>query len=207
VCRAADLALPFRFMVDQVLRVAGVGTVVCGVVMSGRARVADAVVFGAASTRCSIRSMQRFHTQVTDCQAGDMVGISLGDAKEVKKGDVLGLASAPPMYASSLTLEVRHVGHDIKVGFRPLLVLGTTKVTARLTAVAASLDEAGKVVSGSSGTTMTARTSYLVQLALPHAMPVEQFASFPRLGRCILMDGNSSIVAIGKVVAGTRAPR
>jgi translation elongation factor EF-Tu-like GTPase len=64
----------------QVMTIKGGGTVACGVVIAGTARVGNVVVWGGASRphcRAVIRSIEHFHKPAETCKAGDMVGVAL----------------------------------------------------------------------------------------------------------------------------------
>lgn len=209
ISRAEQLPRPFRVMVDESLKIKGVGHVVCGVVTSGSAKIGDDVVWGGDGRphcRASIKSIENFHKPSPGCKAGDMVGLALRYAANCDeypaKGDVLGAAFAPPAYGNVLDLEITvtaKVGKEgLKSGCRPVLVLGTSRVTGVVTAIAAEMSRDGKAVTQENPTQMMSGKIYLIQLNLAHAVPAEPASQHARLSRVIMMIG-STAVAIGRV--------
>jgi len=211
ISREEQLPLPFRVMVDEVLKIRGVGPVVCGVVTSGTAKVGDEVVWdGEGSRRATIKSIEHFHKPAARCGAGDMVGLALSYAAglsedgRVVKGDVLGAPLAPPSYGDVLDLEVQVFGAKrakaIAEGWRPVVVLGTCRVPAVLVRIAGQLTHGNAIVVDDGKVTMKSGNRYLIQLSLARAIPAEPFAAHARYSRAILMEG-SVTAAAGRVKA------
>ena len=206
ISRTEQLALPFRLMVDGVIKSTGRSCIVCGVVTYGTVAIGEKVLWGPNGEQAKVKTVEKFYQNSPKCDAGDMVGLQLMFEKTVelkfriKKGDVVGSVLDPPTYADSVDVQVRHIGRDTKVGFRPTLVLGTNKVESKLTAIAGEINNQGKVI-GTGISQMVAGKSYLIQLSLPRAVAVENFERFKRHGRCILMamDGSAMVLSIGVV--------
>ena len=209
ISRVEQLPLPFRLMVDEVLNIRGVGPVACGVVTAGTAKVGDHVVWGGETRphlRATIKSIQHFHKPSDTCKAGDMVGVSLRyqhgtDRDPVTKGDVLGSAAAPPLYGDSIDAQVTMTGKvELKVGSKPVMVVGTCRVVATIAHIAAIVEPHGKAIEVDQPSTMTLRHTYMVRLELARPVPAETYAPHARFARLILMTGNVT-AGLGRVHA------
>ena len=107
------------------------------------------------------------------------------------------------MYGSVLTVEMTYIASKpMARGANLSLVMGTARATAKLTVIAAEVERGtGAVLAEHPAETAKGRT-FLVKLTLPAPIAAEEFARFPRHGRCIVMGtNNGAVVGSGKVRA------
>jgi len=83
----------FRFPVDWTFSVTGIGTVVCGAVFSGKAKVGDILEITPQQREVRIRGIQLHGEDVEEAMAGQQIAINISgiETSEVKRGDVLSL--------------------------------------------------------------------------------------------------------------------
>jgi sulfate adenylyltransferase subunit 1 len=94
-------ALPFRFSVQLVQRVAG-GRAYLGRVQSGRVRAGDEVVVLPSGRRVAVAGVSEFEGERESAQAGDSVALRLAEETDVTRGDLIAAASHPPRVSQLL---------------------------------------------------------------------------------------------------------
>ena len=82
-----EIAGAFRFEVDDVVEIAGRGTVAIGTVLQGTARVGDAVEVRGTSMR--IDAIEALGRPIVVTHRGEAIGLVLGGAGAVVRGDVV----------------------------------------------------------------------------------------------------------------------
>ncbi|PWB82375.1 MAG: selenocysteine-specific translation elongation factor [Methylocystaceae bacterium] len=104
--RASDRL--FRLAVDRSFTLRGTGTVVTGTVMSGVARIGDAVTVSPTGLACRIRSIHAQNVASEEGRVGQRCALNLageGVAKDaIRRGDVV---AAPPLHAPTLRLDAK----------------------------------------------------------------------------------------------------
>lgn len=121
---------PFLMPVDDVFRISGMGTTATGTVQRGHLKVGDAlaVVGLAKDAQASVKFLSVNNKSVSEVKAGDKCGVIVGSV-EVVRGQVL---AVPGSISAHDTLEAEVNGKVPAEGSRPLLQIGTARVSARV---------------------------------------------------------------------------
>ncbi|GAA5989088.1 hypothetical protein JCM5350_003590 [Sporobolomyces pararoseus] len=135
----------FEFSIDSIFSVPFTGTVVSGVIMSGRVKPNDVVLLGPDSlnafTPVAIKSIQRKRVNVDYAEAGQSVSFALKRVKKqaVRKGMVLlGQTSTPPVPVrrfEGLSLVLYH-NTLITERYQAMLHSGTIRQTIQVESIA-----------------------------------------------------------------------
>lgn len=139
--RAIDA--PFLMDVEDVVAIAGRGTVATGRIKRGRVSAEDAIeIVGLRPTRkVRIVRVEMFRKALDRGQAGDKVSVMLGDVNttQVERGQVLAapgsIQSCSRLEAAVILLSPSQGGRNepAATGYRPQLYFRTTDVTATVT--------------------------------------------------------------------------
>ncbi|KAF9222557.1 GTP-binding protein 1 [Gyrodon lividus] len=132
---------PLEYSVTEVWSVPYVGTVVNGILNSGRVRAGDSVLFGPDSNghfqQTVIRSMQRKRADVTTAEAGQCVALALKRVKRaaVRKGMVIVHKSeTPPRATLQFEGQVLILYHNTTMqrNYQAMLHCGAVRQTVRI---------------------------------------------------------------------------
>ncbi|KAH7904507.1 P-loop containing nucleoside triphosphate hydrolase protein [Hygrophoropsis aurantiaca] len=132
---------PLEFSITEVWSVPYVGTVVNGILNSGRIKTGDAVLFGPDSNglyaTTVVRSMQRKRADVFTAEAGQCVALALKRVKRaaVRKGMVIvHKADAPPQATRRFEGQVLILYHNttLQRNYQAMLHCGAVRQTVRI---------------------------------------------------------------------------
>jgi elongation factor 1-alpha len=198
---------PLRMTIIRTFSVRGVGSVVTGIVESGRLAPGDEIVIapypGSGSTRAEVKSIERQHVQVACAGPGDDVGVLLTKqdksffSRLVKKGAVLGSAVTPPVSVNAFKAELSVVGRPsgIRAGYSPYLLVHQASTPCRIREVVAGPDSGGLDAPATVGELANGETG-TAWIETQRPIVVERDCDYPRLGRFLIRDG--ATVAIGR---------
>ena len=123
-----DESGPAVVPVDNYFNVKGVGTVVLGIVKSGKLKLHDKLVVEPAGTEVSVKGIQSQDKDLEESAAGMRIGLNLKgvEAEELKRGYVV---CAPGAMLKSAELKLkfaqsRFSKHELKQGTRVMLAAG-----------------------------------------------------------------------------------
>lgn len=132
---------PLEFSITEVWSVPYVGTVVNGIVNSGRVKTGDPVLFGPDSNgnyqTTVVKSMQRKRADVTSAEAGQCVSLGLKRVRRalVRKGMVLvHKMEAPPRVVRQFEGQVLILYHNttLQKNYQAMLHCGAVRQTVRI---------------------------------------------------------------------------
>jgi len=132
---------PLEFSITDVWSVPYVGTVVNGIVNSGRVKTGDLVLFGPDSNgnyqTTTVKSMQRKRADVTSAEAGQCVSLALKRVRRalVRKGMVLvHKIEAPPRAIRQFEGQVLILYHNttLQKNYQAMLHCGAVRQTVRI---------------------------------------------------------------------------
>jgi elongation factor 1-alpha len=194
--------LPLRVPVQDVYTITGVGTVPVGRIETGVLKVGDKVVFQPADKQGEIKSIEMHHERMEKAEPGDNIGFNVrGIGKDdIRRGDVMGLASKPPKVVTEFTGQIIVIFHPraIAVGYTPVLHAHTAQVAATFTEIIRKIDPR-------TGQTMQEKPDFikqgdsaLVRLTPLQPIAMERYADLKQLGRFAIRDSGRT-VAVGIV--------
>jgi elongation factor 1-alpha len=194
---------PLRIPIQAVYSISGVGTVPVGRVETGVLKKGDKVVFMPPAVVGEVRSIEMHHTQIEKAEPGDNIGFNVRgvNKQDIKRGDVVGHPTNPPIVAEEFTARVFVVWHPsaITVGYTPVIHAHTASIAAKITEIVAKLDpRTGKEVE-KNPQFIKAGDSAIVKFQPIKPMVVEKFSDFPQLGRFAMRDMGKT-VGIGVVI-------
>jgi elongation factor 1-alpha len=200
----------FRMPVGSVLKIDGVGNVICGRIEQGKCVPNDDLIFLPTHTESSpctgrVFSIEQHHTKLPEGVAGDNVGICIkGLDKDhlPKPGDIAILAkdaTLKPVKSFTVQCQVISCPNEYKVGYCPIGFVRTARSPCRL----AAIDwRKGKETGGSEQPNpVSIKLNDLVQARFENQQPfvVDEFKNCESLARICFMDGSAPVL-LGKII-------
>ena len=128
---------PLRLPIQDVYSIAGFGTVPVGRVETGVMKPGDQIIIMPAGVKTEVKSIEMHHQQLQKAEPGDNVGFNIKgvDKKDIKRGDVVGPASAPPTVAKEFTAQIVVMHHPkaIAKGYTPVFHMHTAQLACTIT--------------------------------------------------------------------------
>jgi bifunctional enzyme CysN/CysC len=174
---------PLRFAVQDTYSVDSQRMVV-GRVESGILRRGDEVIFQPSGVRGKIKSMKVLGGELEKAEQGDSIGIVID--KEAKRGDVCGLAKAPPVPTTEFLGEAVLLEKNLRKGDKLELRCGTARVKCEVKEIREKINsETGEVVERQPAEISENDAATIVFGTEP--LVVEKFSEIPELGRFVLV--------------------
>ncbi|XP_055007973.1 elongation factor 1-alpha 1-like [Boleophthalmus pectinirostris] len=199
---------PLRLPLQDVYKIAGIGTVPVGRVESGVLKPGMVVNFAPMSVTAEVKSVEMHHQALTEALPGDNVGFNVKNVsiKDIKRGNVAGDSkNCPPAEAESFTAQVIVMQHPggIRVGYSPVLDCHTAHISCKFSELQQKLDRRSGVVLEEKPTLIKSGDAAIVLLKPNKPLVVEAFSEFPALGRFAVRDMKVT-VAVGVVKSVTK---
>ncbi|KAJ0059442.1 hypothetical protein NL108_017897 [Boleophthalmus pectinirostris] len=178
---------PLRLPLQDVYKIAGIGTVPVGRVESGVLKPGMVVNFAPMSVTAEVKSVEMHHQALTEALPGDNVGFNVKNVsiKDIKRGNVAGDSkNCPPAEAESFTAQVIVMQHPggIRVGYSPVLDCHTAHISCKFSELQQKLDRRSGVVLEEKPTLIKSGDAAIVLLKPNKPLVVEAFSEFPALG-------------------------
>jgi len=136
--------LPLRMPVQDVYTITGIGAVPVGRVETGVMKVGDKIIIQPTGKVGELKSIEMHHKSMPKAEPGDNIGINIrGIGKDdLKRGDVIGLASNPPTVAKQFTARIIVLNHPtvFTVGYTPVFHINTAQVSCKVVKITKKLD-------------------------------------------------------------------
>ncbi|MEW6036473.1 MAG: translation elongation factor EF-1 subunit alpha [Candidatus Micrarchaeota archaeon] len=194
--KPVDKAL--RLPVQDVFTITGHGTVPVGRVETGKLKPGDNVVVMPAGVKGEVKKIEMHHQELPEAQPGDNVGFNLKgvDKKDIKRGDVIGPASAPPTVAEEFTAQIVVLNHPtaISIGYTPVFHIHTAQFAGKITELVEKKDPKSGQSMGKPDFIKTGDVA-VVKVQPLKPMVIEKFQDFPPLGRFALRDMGQTVAA------------
>jgi elongation factor 1-alpha len=190
---------PLRLPIEDVYTISGHGTVPVGRVESGVMKPNDAVMIMPAGIKSEVKSIEMHKQSIAKAEPGDNVGFNLKniEKKDIKRGDVVGSASAPPTVAAEFTGQVVILHHPnvITKGYTPVFHVHTAQMACTFVEIVERKDpKTGATLEKNPDTIKTGDIA-IVRLKPNKPFVIEKATDFPRLGRFIIRDMGETIGA------------
>ena len=198
---------PFRMTIAQVHRISGVGTVICGSVLSGSLQHGIEVTIephyrNHAPLRSKVFSMERHHVSLDVAQPGDFVGVHVHNMSrwDAQAGKLLCHRCEPCPLVTKFTALISILWHptSIKEGYAPMFHFGSTRIPCQLTNIVDRIDRKTKKEIKKRKVGLVAGDLARVIITSKKSIAVEKHVSCKTLGSFVMLDHNR-IVAIGKI--------
>lgn len=193
---------PLRIPLESSYKIAGVGTVGCGVVNTGKLEKGMNVTIAPSNHSSKVDSIEFHYNAVSHAIPGDLVGFVLSGVshKEIKRGYMVGDSkNTPPKTVKAFTAQIVILNHPkkIKKGYTPVMDCHTAHVACRFKEILKMIDKkTGKEID--SPEFVQSGDVCIVRLEPIKPVCIETFADFPSLGRFSLRD-MQQIVGVGIV--------
>ena len=186
----ADQAL--RFDVADVYRFSDEERVSVGNVVAGTISAGDRVRIAPSGATTRVRSIKRWPEDGSPGRAGQAIGLTFDDPVFIDRGDVVALASAPPVSASAafdgvffwLSANPPHVGESLQ------LKIGRSEIAVTVTGIDETIDLG--ILDRVAPDESSRHSAFALRLRAARTVPAEIGA------RCVLLRANE-VIAGGKL--------
>jgi len=194
---------PLRIPLQDVYKIAGIGTVPVGRVETGVLKPGMTVAFAPAGVSTEVKSVEMHHTALVEAIPGDNVGFNVKNVsvKDIKRGMVAGdLKNDPPLETNDFTAQVIVLNHpgQIQNGYTPVLDCHTAHIACKFNEILAKMDRRSGQETEKLPKSIKSGDAAMVNLIPSKPMCVESFADYPPLGRFAVRDMRQT-VAVGVI--------
>ena len=188
-----------RLPIQDVFTITGHGTVPVGRVETGVMKPGDTVVFMPSGAKGEVKSIEMHHQPLTEAKPGDNVGFNVKgiDKKDVRRGEVLGLASNPPTVAQEFTAQIVVLEHPtaISKGYTPVFHIHTSQMACTVIEILEKKDpKTGQTLQKNPDFIKTGDVA-IIKVKPLRPLVVEKFSEFPQLGRFAIRDMGQTVAA------------
>jgi len=196
---------PLRLPLQDVYKIAGIGTVPVGRVETGIIKPGMNVTFAPTGVTSEVKSVEMHHTSMPEAQPGDNVGFNVKNVsvKDIRRGNVAGDSKQdPPQQAYDFTAQVIVLNHpgQINNGYTPVLDCHTAHIACKFAEIQAKMDRRTGVETEKLPKSIKSGDAAMVNLVPTKPMCVETFNEYPPLGRFAVRDMRQT-VAVGVIKA------
>lgn len=190
---------PLRLPVQDVYTITGIGTVPVGRVETGVLKAGDTVVFEPSGASGEVKTIEMHHEQVTKAEPGDNVGFSVRGVNkaDIKRGDVVGLASKPPTVAKDFTAQIIVLQHPnvITKGYTPVFHCHTAQVACKIVEIVKKIDpKTGATIQKNPDFIKTGDAA-IIKCVPNKPFVIEPTKEIPQLARFAIRDMGQTVAA------------
>jgi len=194
---------PLRLPLQDVYKIAGIGTVPVGRVETGILKPGMIVTFAPANVTTEVKSVEMHHVALEQALPGDNVGFNVKNVsvKDIRRGMVCGDSkSDPPSEVYNFTAQVIILNHpgQIHNGYAPVLDCHTAHIACKFQEILSKLDRRTGKEAEKFPKNVKSGDAAMVRLVPTKPMCVETFAEYPPLGRFAVRDMRQT-VAVGVI--------
>lgn len=191
--------LPLRIPIEDVYSIQGVGTVPVGKVVSGVMKPGDKIIFEPSHVTAEVKSIQMHYQNLDQAQPGDNIGFNVRgiEKEQVKRGDIVGLVSAPPTVATEFTAQIIVLNHPtaISAGYSPVLHAHTAQVPVKFKKILKRLDPKTGQTAEENPATIKQGDAAIVVLEPLKPLSIEKADIIPQLAGFAVRDMGLTIAA------------
>ncbi len=190
---------PLRLPVQDVYTITGIGTVPVGRVETGVLKAGDTVVFEPSGASGEVKTIEMHHEQVPKAEPGDNVGFSVRGVNkaDIKRGDVVGLASKPPTVAKEFKAQIIVLQHPnvITKGYTPVFHCHTAQVACKITEIVKKIDpKTGATIQENPDMIKTGDAA-IIKCVPNKPLVIEASKDIPQLARFAVRDMGQTVAA------------
>jgi len=199
---------PLRIPLQDVYKIAGIGTVPVGRVETGILKPGVVVAFAPSGVTSEVKSVEMHHTALTEATPGDNVGFNVKNVsvKDIKRGNVAGdTKNDPPQETIDFLAQVIILNHpgQIHNGYCPVLDCHTAHIACKFSDIQTKIDRRSGKELEKEPKNIKSGDAAMIVLVPSKPMCVETFADYPPLGRFAVRDMRQT-VAVGVIKEVTR---
>ncbi|MBA3045763.1 MAG: translation elongation factor EF-1 subunit alpha [Candidatus Thermoplasmatota archaeon] len=191
--------LPLRWPIQDVYTITGVGTVPVGRVETGIIKPEMKIIFMPANKVGEVKSVEMHHQEMAQAGPGDNVGCNIrGVAKnDIRRGDVAGPVSNPPMVAKTFEAQIMVLNHPsvLTVGYTPVFHLHTAQVACTFIELKKKLDPKTGATLEENPQFLKTGDAAIVKIQPTKPLVIETAKDFPQLGRFAIRDMGQTVAA------------
>ena len=190
---------PLRVPVQDVYTITGVGTVPVGRIETGKLKVGDKLIFMPAGVVGEVKSIEMHHRPMEEAEAGDNIGFNVKGVakKDIRRGDVAGHVDNPPSVAEEFVGQIFIIHHPTAIGpgYTPVMHVHTAQIAVTFLELIAKINpRTGEVVEENPSFLKTGDAA-LVKFRPLRPVALEEFKTFPEIGRFAIRDMGTTIAA------------
>jgi len=197
---------PLRVPIQDVYKIKGAGVVPVGRVETGVMRMNQKVVVNPGGFASEIKSIEMHHEALQEAEPGANVGFNIRNAtmKELKRGNVVGSAEAPPAcvkedgYFKIHGIVIWHPS-AITVGYTPVVHCHTAQIACKFVALENKMDAKTGQVIETEPKFLKKGDAGVIRLQPIKKFALEKYKEFPELGRVAVRDSGKT-VCVGVVL-------
>lgn len=194
---------PLRLPLNDVYKIGGIGTVPVGRVETGKLKPGMVVLFTPSGLTSEVKSVEMHHEQLAEAVPGDNVGFQVKNiaVKDIKRGYVCSdTKNDPAKVALDFTAQVIVLSHpgQIGEGYSPVCDIHTAHIACKFAEIKKIDRRVGKVMEGEGSNILKTGDAGMVKLVPTKEVCVEDFKSYPPLGRFAVRDMKRT-VAVGVI--------
>jgi len=194
---------PLRLPLQDVYKIAGIGTVPVGRVETGLIKPGMVVQFAPVNLTTDVKSVEMHHESLEQAGPGDNVGFNVKNVsvKDIRRGYVAGDSkNDPPLKTPTFEAQVIVLDHPnrIMAGYTPVLDCHTCHIACKFNKLLTLMDKrTGKKLEDNPKFVKSGQAA-IVELAPTKPMCVEAYSEYPPLGRFAVRDMRKT-VAVGVI--------
>ena len=196
---APPIDKPLRLPIQDVYNIKGVGCVPVGRVETGVIKPGDKIIIMPVNVSAEVKSVEMHHEQLSQATPGDNIGFNLRgvEKSQIAKGDVVGHATSPPTVAKEFLAQIVVLTHPsaIAVGYTPVFHLHTAQIACTFTELVEKKDPKTGAVLEKNPAFLKTGDAAIVKIKPLKPLVVEEFKSFPQLGRFAVRDSGTTVAA------------
>ncbi len=191
--------LPLRIPIQDVYSITGIGAVPVGKVITGVLKVGDKVVFMPSGSAGDVKSIEMHHESVPQAEPGDNIGFNVRGVgkKDIRRGEVCGLASNPPTVAKKFKAQVIIIDHPtvITEGYTPVFHVETAQVACTFSKLLAKIDPRTGAVKEENPDVLRKGDAAIVEITPTKPLVIEEKSVIPQLSNFAIRDMGKTIGA------------
>jgi elongation factor 1-alpha len=195
--------LPLRLPIQDVYKIAGIGTVPVGKVETGVMKVNDKVIIvpgrEGKGVPGEVKTIEMHHEQMQSAEPGDNVGFVVRgvEKKDIARGDVLGHSNNVPTVVSEFTAQIIVLNHPtvITVGYTPVFHIHTAQVACQITEIVKKINPATGEVVAEHPDFIKNGDAAIIKVKPMQPLVIERQKEIPQMSRFAVRDSGMTVAA------------
>lgn len=197
------IAKPLRLPIEDVYKIAGIGTVPVGRVETGVLKLGMMLKFSPGGVTSECKSISQHHEDKTSANPGDNVGFNVRNVlkKDLHRGHVCSNATEDPAQETeSFTAQVIVINHPTQIvsGYQPVVCIHTAHVACKFEDIMSKINRRDGSLMEEKPENIKNGDMAIVKMKPIKPICLESYADYPALGRFAVRDMRNT-VAVGVI--------